>query len=98
MYIFQKLILSAEVIGRKKIKKILEPIRKEILECKWEQMENTAFNKIKLCLGIIVHMPLAFFKSDVKALLLMIIYTINKECIENGYITTLCNKIFLSKF
>lgn len=91
-------MLSAEVLGKKKIKKILELIKKEILECKWEQMENTAFNKVKLCLDIIVHMPLAFFKSDIKALLLMIIYTINKECTENGDITTLCNKIFLSKF
>nr|XP_050844411.1 uncharacterized protein LOC127061503 [Vespula vulgaris] len=97
-HIDTKLMLSAEVLGKKKIKKILELIKKEILECKWEQMENTAFNKVKLCLDIIVHMPLAFFKSDIKALLLMIIYTINKECIENGDITTLCKKIFLKLF
>ncbi|XP_046813158.1 uncharacterized protein LOC124421519 [Vespa crabro] len=93
-----KLILSAEFVGKKKIKKILELIKKEILECKWEQMENTAFNKVKLCLDIIVHMPLTFFKSDIKVLLLLVIYTINKECVENGDITTLCNKIFLKLF
>ncbi|KAL2717119.1 hypothetical protein V1478_012819 [Vespula squamosa] len=97
-HIDTKLILSAEVIGKKKIKKILEPIKKEILECKWKQMENTAFNNVKLCLDIINHMPLSFFKPDIKALLFMIIYTVNKECMENGNITTLCNKIFLKLF
>ncbi|KAI4478140.1 hypothetical protein M0804_012098 [Polistes exclamans] len=97
-HIDTKVVLSAEVFGKKKIKRILETVKVEILESKWEQMKNTEIAKIKLYLDIIVHMPIAFFKSNVRALLLMIIFTVNKECTKSEDITILCNKIFLKLF
>ncbi|XP_015176456.1 PREDICTED: uncharacterized protein LOC107066394 [Polistes dominula] len=93
-----KVVLSTEVLGKKKIKKILETVKVEILQSQWEQMKSTEIAKIKLYLNILVNMPIAYFKANVRALLFMIIFTVNKECTKSEDVTTLCNKIFLKLF
>ncbi|KAK2582637.1 hypothetical protein KPH14_004919 [Odynerus spinipes] len=97
-HINTKSILTGETVGKKKIRKILELMKEEILECKWEQMENTAFHEVKVYLSIILHIPLTYLKSDVKALLLIASHAISKECTENEDIITLCDKIFVRLF
>lgn len=97
-YIDMKVILKAEIAGKKKIKNILESMKEEIVKCKWEQIENMISNEIKTYVNIILHMPLAYMKSDVRALLLIAIHAISQECMESGDIVSLCNKIFIKLF
>ncbi|KAI4495422.1 hypothetical protein M0802_008636 [Mischocyttarus mexicanus] len=97
-HINAKVVLSSEVSEKNKIIKILETMKTEILDSKWEQIKNTEFDKIKLYLDIIINMPIEFLNSNVKALIFMVVFSINKECMESEVITTLCNKIFLKLF
>lgn len=76
---------------------VLQIIKELISQEQWVQMTDAISSKIELYLEILLHLPIMYFNSNMRMLIFLVVYSINKEC-EKNKILTLCNMIFSGNF
>lgn len=77
-----------------KLLEILQVLKEQISQEQWMQTANTISFNIELYLEIFLHLPMIYFSPNVKTLIFLIAYFINRKYEKNDKISMLCNMIF----